>query len=104
MWDTSRPPPIDATMTPPIIGEIINPAAVGLAPCTNWKYSGRKTAAANIPIAANPITRMLNTNTGLWNSRGGNSGSAACLSFSTSKPPHTAAVQPRPRIMGDDHA
>ncbi len=45
MRETTRPDPIELTISPTISGSAAKPDAVGLKSCTNWNQRGRKMMA-----------------------------------------------------------
>ena len=100
----SWPDPIEAISRPPITGSSWSPDAVGLAPFTTWRKSGRYVIEPN---SANPMispTRLVVVKTLLRNSPSGSTGSAARLSASTKPTSETAPITPSPTICADPQA
>ena len=100
----SWPDPIEAISRPPITGSNWSPDAVGLAPFTTWRNSGRYVTD---PKSAKPTispTRLVVTKTLLRKSESGSTGSAARRSANTNAQRLTTPITPSPTISGEPHA
>ena len=100
---TSCPEPMEATNSPPIIGNSLTPDSIGLMPFTSWRNRGRKVSAPNM---ANPTTNpmaLAALKTLFEKSGSGITGSTARRSANRNRMVKTTPATASPTINGDVH-
>ena len=94
---------MDATSSPPIIGNSRTPDSVGLTPLTICRNRGRKVKAPNMAKPTTKPMALAEVNTRLPKSLSGMTGSAARRSAQRKRPARTTPPTPRPTMNGEPH-